>query len=313
MENKEKNFISAIIYVYNAEDRIDGFLKTITEVLENNFEHAEIICVNDSSDDDSLGKIREASIFAKNTSISVVNMSYFHGLEASMNAGMDMAIGGFVSEFDRTNLDFDVDMIMKVYRRSLEGFDIVSAYPDRTTTFTSRLFYGVLNRALSLSYKVNTESFRVLSRRVINRVNSMNRSVPYRKVLYANCGLKTDSLKYEAKKEATHSLDMRQKHYRTDLAIESLILFTDLGYRVSLLMTISMMIISVFMLIYSIITYVSFHPVAGWTTTILFLSIAFLGLFGILTIVVRYLQSLIDLVFRRKRYSFESVEKITKQ
>lgn len=35
MENKEKNFISAVIYVHNAENRIENFLKTIISVEEN--------------------------------------------------------------------------------------------------------------------------------------------------------------------------------------------------------------------------------------------------------------------------------------
>ena len=63
---------------------------------------------------------------------------------------------------------------------------------------------------------------------------------------------------------------------------------------------------------YSAVIYATSNPVAGWTTTILFLSVAFFGLFGILTIVVKYLQLLVDLVFKRKHYSFESIEKLTK-
>ena len=45
---------------------------------------------------------------------------------------------------------------------------------------------------------------------------------------------------------------------------------------------------------------------------ILFLSMAFFGLFGILTIIVKYLQLLISLNFKRKQYCFESIEKLTK-
>ena len=54
------------------------------------------------------------------------------------------------------------------------------------------------------------------------------------------------------------------------------------------------------------------HPVAGWTTTILFLSVVFFGLFAILTVIIKYLQIIVDLVFKRKHYSFESIEKLTK-
>ena len=102
MKNKEKNFISAVIYVHNAENRVKRFLNMIIRVLENNFEHSEVICVNDCSQDNSLQIIKNTSTVAKSTSVSVLNMSYFHGRELAMNAGMDLAIGDFVLEFDNT-------------------------------------------------------------------------------------------------------------------------------------------------------------------------------------------------------------------
>ena len=65
MENKEKNFISAVVYVHNAQERIKKFLETIIAVLENNFEHTEIICVNDYSDDFSVERIKETAQILK--------------------------------------------------------------------------------------------------------------------------------------------------------------------------------------------------------------------------------------------------------
>lgn len=312
MVNKEKNFASAVIYVHNAEKTIAKFLGTIIEVMQLNFEHSEIICVNDASDDSSIGKIKKVSEVASTTSVSVVNMSYFHGLELAMNAGVDMAIGDFVFEFDNTNPDFDRNVIMQIYCRSLEGYDIVSATPDRKEKFTSRLFYKVFDRFSDIKYKMTTESFRVLSRRVINRISSMNKTIPYRKVLYAGCGLKTDNVKYKVLTDNCSEHDKREKSYRTDLAVDTLILFTEVGYRFSMVMTVLMMLVSIFMIVYSIVVYAASNPVAGWTTTILFLSVAFFGLFGVLTIIVKYLQLLVNLVFKRKHYSFESIEKLTK-
>lgn len=88
-------------------------------------------------------------------------------------------------------------------------------------------------------------------------------------------------------------------------------MFTDLGYKFSVIMTFLMMLMAAFMLIYSVAVYLTSNPVAGWTTTILFLSVAFFGLFGILAIVIKYLQILLELIFKRKQYSFESIEKLT--
>ena len=312
MINKEKNFVSAIIYIHNTEKSVELFLTKIIEVMENNFENSEIICVNDSSDENSISAIKRTSEVATTTSVSVINMSYFHGLELSMNAGMDMAIGDFVFEFDNTNLDFDTDTIMKVYRRALEGYDIVSASADKKEKTSSRLFYKVFERYSDNTGKMCTESFRVLSRRVLNRIGAMNKSTPYRKVVYTSCGLKTDNIKYKVVNNISATSDKKEDRFRKKLAIDSLILFTSMGYSFAKMMTIFMMLVSAFMIVYSIVVYATSSPTAGWTTTILFLSFVFFGLFGILTIIIKYLQLLVELVFKRKQYSFESIEKFTK-
>lgn len=312
MKNKEKNFVSAVIYVHNAENRIEKFLDVIIKVMENNFEHSEIICVNDCSDDESVSVIKKVSKRASSTSVSVINMSFFHGLELAMDAGMDLAIGDFVFEFDNTNLDFEPEMIMKIYLHSLTGFDIVSASPNKRERLSSRVFYKVFDRFSDLSYHMTTESFRILSRRVINRISSMNKTIPYRKAIYAGSGLKSANIKYDVVRAGNRQKDSKENRYRASLAVDTLILFTEVGYRFSFWMTSIMMLISVFMLAYTLIVYFIGHPIEGWTTTVLFLSVAFLGLFGILTIIVKYLQIIVDMVFKRKHYNFESIEKLTK-
>ena len=314
MNNKEKNFVSAVLYVHNAENSIRQFLKTILSTLEECFEYSEVICVNDASSDASIEMIKEISKTAEGVSVSVLHMSYFHGVELAMNAGVDLSIGDFVFEFDSTEMDFDASQIMRVYKKALEGYDIVSATPEKKQKISSKIFYYVFNKYANYAHKTNTERFRVLSRRVINRVSSMNKSIPYRKAVYANCGLKATNLLYPVIAQTKNAVkgDRTEKKYRRNLAVDALILFTDVGYRFSIGMTLCMMLITIFMVCYSVMIYLTSNPVAGWTTTILFLSVVFFGLFGVLTIIIKYLQILIDLVFKRSRYSFEGVEKLTK-
>lgn len=309
--NKDEVFISAILYVHNDEKSIDKFLTKIIHVFEDNFSNSEIICVNDCSDDNSAAIIRETSLLAKTTSISIVNLSYFHGLELAMNAGMDLSIGDFVFEFDNIHAQFDDSLIMQVYQRSREGFDIVSASPTQKEKLSSRIFYKVFNHFSNGSYRMTTETFRLLSRRVINRISSMNRSIPYRKAVFAESGLKTDNIRYQGNVGTKTNSDKKEKRYRIGLAADSLILFTELGYRFSMTMTAIMMMVAAFMIIYSVVAYLVIHPIEGWTTTILFLSVAFLGLFGILTIIIKYLQIILNLVFKRTQYVYESIEKLT--
>jgi len=310
--NKEKNFVSAIVYVRNAEKHIGDFLSVVAKALTENFEHSEIICVNDASFDNSVQLIRD---FSKDRDdlpeITILNMSFFHGLEVAMNAGCDLAIGDFVFEFDTPVVDYDSSEIMNVYRKSLEGFDVVSASADRKERGSSKLFYKIFDKYTDLSYKMHTETFRIISRRMINRVLSMNHSVPYRKALYAGSGLKSANIVYQpltgAKQEP---LKKEEKKYRKGLATDSLILFTKVGYSASFALTIFMMAVAIIVAVYSVIIFAVGHPVEGWTTTILFFAVAFFGLFAILTIVLKYLQVLVDLIFKRKKYNFEGIEKL---
>lgn len=312
VNGKEKNFVSAVLYVHNAEDRIAEFLRTVGEVLEANFEKSEIVCVNDFSSDESVHRIREVSGNFGATCVSILNMSSFHGVELAMTAGVDLAIGDFVFEFDSPLLDFAPDEIMRVYRKSLEGFDIVSASPDRSRRASSSLFYLVFNRFSHLNYKMTTERFRILSRRVINRVQSMNRAMPYRKPVYAACGLKSENVRYEASRTVRWKDDSFTRNYRKSLAVDSMIIFTDLGYRASMFITSAMLLFTMAVGVYSFVFYALRNPVPGWTSTLLFLSVCMTFIFMILTVMLKYLQVIVNLVFKKTRYSFESIEKLTK-
>lgn len=313
MVNKEKSFVSAVVYVHNDEKRIKDFLEMLINTLETNFEHSEIICVNDFSSDDTCNIIKEVSNSAKLTTVTVLNMSYFHGKEIAMNAGMDLAIGDFVFEFDYTVMDYEESLIMEVYKKSLQGFDIVSASPNRRQSLASKIFYKAYDHFTDVSTGLHSETFRVLSRRVINRIDAMNKTTPFRKAVYAACGLKTDVMVYDTKPvKVKGKVGKQEKHYNRTLAIDSLILFTNVGYRFSKFMTALMMIVSLIMTVYAVVVYFASNPVQGWTTTIIFFSLAFFGLFAILTIIIKYLQIIVNLVFKRKTYSFESIEKLTK-
>ena len=62
--------------------------------------------------------------------------------------------------------------------------------------------------------------------------------------------------------------------------------------------------------IYTVVIYCSGRPVAGWTTTMLILSGGFLGVFVILTILIRYVSMILKLTMQRQPYLTESVEKL---
>ena len=45
--NKEKNFVSCVLYLHNDGAHIRDFLNTVCGTMEEHFEKYEIVCVND--------------------------------------------------------------------------------------------------------------------------------------------------------------------------------------------------------------------------------------------------------------------------
>ena len=168
--SKEHNFVSAVIYVRNNADTIKGMLEHVHTNFEKMFEQYEIICVNDGSTDESENIIKN---MAKeyDCAISLVNMGYTQGVELSMNAGEDLAIGDFIFEFDRAIVTWNDDMMEQIYRKMQEGYDIVSACPTSGIKASSKIFYSIFNKASHSANKLKTESFRLISRRAIKKMN----------------------------------------------------------------------------------------------------------------------------------------------
>ncbi len=305
---KEKNFISSVVYVNNDEARIADFLTMLYDFFDANFSKFEIICVDDSSSDNSASLIKQTAA-NMNGRVTLLNMSYFQGLEAAMNAGIDLAIGDFVFEFDSCFPCFPVDTIRKVYDKCLEGHDIVAAKATKQR-ITSRIFYYIYNHNAITQYRLESETFRILSRRAINRIHSISTYVPYRKAIYANCGLKLFSVPYQGIEVDHGSFSKRQRLSRRTNGTNTLILYTDVAYKLSIFMAIIMMLAAIGGAVYTITVYALGHPISGYTTTMLVMTGSFFGVFAILAIILKYLSLLIELVFRKQRYLIESIEKI---
>ncbi len=314
MKMKEKNFVSLVAYVRNDADRVASFLQKISAVLSENFLRYEIILVDDASTDETVERIKEAVDSESGCMVQIIRMSYVQGVEMAMNAGVDLAIGDFVYELDSITFDYDRDLIMKVYQRSLEGYDIVSAVPQGNSRYTSRLFYWIYNNFSSNQYDLQTERFRILSRRAINRIRSLSKTVPYRKALYVNCGLAQDSLKYISNREedSARFAEKEADVFRWRMALDALIIFTDVGYKLALFLSMSMIIGSVLIALYVTFIFVIKQPVSGWASIMWLLSIGFAGTFALAAITIKYLDVIIGLVFKKKSYTFSAIEKITK-
>lgn len=303
MTNKEKNFVSAVVYLHNDGTRAAEFCALLVKELEAHFDQYELVAVDDACTDDTVPLLRQfAATMVK--PLTILHMSLYQGLEAGMNAGLDAAIGDYVYEFDSTRHPYEPFMVFAAYQTALKGNDIVSVCPSRTTG-GSGLFYKVFNASSHSAYKLRTDAFRLVTRRAINRVHASSEHLPYRKAAYAASGLKMADLEFDGVLPNT-------EQGRWNLAMDSLALYTDAGFKASTGITMFMMILALAELLYTVVVFATGHPIEGWTTTMLVLTVGFAGLFAVLTILVKYLSLLLDLTFKKQKYLVESIEKIQK-
>lgn len=311
---KEKNFVSCVVYLHNDGAAVKDFMRSICGVMQANFEKFEVVCVNDGCIDDTVEQLNaflEEGQYAR--SVSLINLSFYQGVETAMNAGSDLAVGDFIFEFDRCILDFDEALIMQVYRRALEGYDVVAASPKKGVALSSRIFYGLYNWSTRNRYRIRRERFRVVSRRAVNRVNQMNIYVPYRKAMYMNCGLKTDTIVYDNKNVERRNRNREERGSRSGLAVDTLVIFTDVMEKFSMLVSVVLfgfLLVMFGWIIYSIFSEV--RPVEGWLSLMALMSFGFFMLSVLMTIIFKYLSIILNMSFKKQRYVIEGVEKLTK-
>lgn len=309
---KEKKFISLVVYLHNVEKYIEHFMKTVIKVCESCFQDYEIVCVNDGCTDGTVERLKqyleENQVQAM---VNVIHMSFYQGTESAMNAGRDIAIGDFVYEFDDIFVDYEPDMLIKVYEKMLEGYDIVAAGSKGKMRLTSRIFYALYNRTSRISSKIGPETFRLISRRAINRIKSIGQYIPYRKAMYSNCGLNMATLYYDGVDMKERAKNKKINAERTALALDSFIYFTNVLERLSMIVSGTFLIITIIVGIYIIMDlFNASQPVEGWLSTMGFLALGFFGVFALLTIIIKYLSVILNLIFKRQRYLVADIEKV---
>ncbi len=307
MMEKDKNFISVVVCLNCEKKAVKPFLERVTQQMQERFETYEMIFVNDASKDGSEKVVREfLREMEKAPPTTMIHMSLHQGLELAMQAGVDMAVGDFVYEFDSVYMPWPQELIGKAYERCLKGSDIVAVSPKKNRNPFSAVFYRLFNATSGSKYPLRTDVFRILSRRAINRIRAASDLAPLRKASYAASGLRVEHLSYPGR------AGENKEPMRVAGAVDALVVYTNLAFKVSLCIAGMMLALMLVAVVYTVVVYFggasALEP--GWTTTMLVLTGGFSGVFLILAVVLKYLALLVELVFKKQKYLVESVEKI---
>jgi glycosyltransferase involved in cell wall biosynthesis len=304
---KDQEFISVVLYTHNNQFLIDDTLRRILNFINARFINFEIIVVNDSSIDETKNEIKKFIKENDNSRITLINLAFKHGLETAICVGVDFSVGDFVIELDSPVLSFNENIIFDLYKKSCEGFDIVSLKSYKNRDSSSSFFYFLLNHFSTAKIEYDTEICSILTRRAVNGISKIKDKTKYRKILHNYSGYTKGSLTINLESKIKSSAGFSEK---VKMASDILFSFTDIGYKINLYMTMLFLAISIFIGCYSIYQYLFNEKVIeGWTTIMLFISFSFSGIFILLSIINKYFSIVLKEIRNMPQYTIESIDK----
>jgi glycosyltransferase involved in cell wall biosynthesis len=198
--SKDKISLSVVVPVYKEADNIEPFLNRIVPVLTRIDESNEIIFVLDPSPDETEKNILQFT--ASNKQIKLVKMSRRFGQPAATIAGLAFSKGEKVVVID-VDLQDPPEVIFDLNNKMIEGFDVVYATrrSRKGESWIKKLFanagYRVINSLSDVKIPKNTGDFRIMSRRVVDEICSLNEKHGFLRGLVAYVGFNQTGIFYD--------------------------------------------------------------------------------------------------------------------
>jgi glycosyltransferase involved in cell wall biosynthesis len=176
--------LSIIIPVYNEEGNLEKLYNAVTDVIKQNNYHAEVIFIDDGSEDNTVPIIKTLN------GAKLIQFRKNFGQTAAMSAGIDFATGDVIIPMDG-DLQNDPKDIPKLLAKLEEGYDVVSGWrKDRKDNaikrnLPSRIANGLISKISGVHLHDYGCSLKAYRRDVIKDVKlygEMHRFIP----VYAN-------------------------------------------------------------------------------------------------------------------------------
>ncbi len=196
--------ISVVVPCYNEETVIGLTYRVLSDELRGMTDDYEMIFVNDGSKD---GTLTQLKAFAESDShVKYISFSRNFGKESAMLAGLRYASGDYTAIMD-ADLQHPPELLAEMLAYAQEGYDQVIAQRDRQGdkaigTFLARTYYRLVDRLTDVELTDGIGDFRMLSRKALDALLSMNEYNRFSKGLFSWIGFKEKLIKYENRQRA---------------------------------------------------------------------------------------------------------------
>ena len=269
--------LSIVSPVYMGEKMLEELVRRIHEAIRPLTSDYEIVLVNDCSPDASWKKITE--ICTKDKQVKGINLSRNFGQPYAITAGLSYAKGDYVAVID-CDLQNKPEDLPAMYRKALEGFDVVSARRVvREDTFLKRMSSAIFHKVYDFLSGFETDKavaeFGIYSRKIVNVYCSIPEYSRSFVELIHTLGFKkaTVDVLHDHRLEGKSSYNL----YRLlKLSFNSIISNSNRPLYLAVTLGLIMSLLSFMMAIYNIFAkFIGLNEVEGYTSTIF--SIWFVG------------------------------------
>jgi glycosyltransferase involved in cell wall biosynthesis len=274
---------SLVLPIYNEQAVLPILFHRLDRVLADLDGPAEVILVDDGSDDCSPIILDARS--KTDARYKFIGLSRNFGQQLAMTAGLDAARGDAVILMD-ADLQDPPEVIHQLIAKWCEGFEIV--YARRATRAgeswfklaTANIFYKTMSKLASVEIPRNVGDFRLIDRKALEVFRQMREQDRFVRGMFAWVGFRQTAVEFHRDERGAGETKWPiGKLVR--LAINGLVSFSDAPLRLALWMGGG---VSAFAILYGLYVIISRllteNYVPGWASTIVV--VAFLGGFNML-------------------------------
>jgi len=301
--------LSLVVPVYFEEECIDQFIAETREVLSRLPVRHEYVFVDDGSTDATIEKIRGHA--AQDPRIKLVELSYNHGKQAAVSAGIRYASGDYLLYMD-PDLQDPPEEIPRFLAEIEKGYDLVFGVRRQKqdtwlNTQLSRLFWATLNKFTGLKVPTGLAVMRIFNRAFAERFLCYGEQNRFIEGLFIHIGMKRSTLEI-AQRERFAGVSKFSFRRKMTLAFDAILDYSELPLRIAMRLGLSMSLLSMLsigVIVALKLAFVDFQ--AGWPSMVSALMLGFgLQLF-FLGIAALYIGRIYRETKRRPLYSIRQL------
>ena len=308
-----KKKVSIIIPFYNERENIPIILSELDKIiikLNASYDFEILLMDNNSNDGSSDIAKKELNKFANS---KYFKMSRNFGYQANIKAGYALCTGDVAVVLDSDGED-DPNLIINFLKLWEEGFDVVygirkKRQESKLMSFVRNIFYSFLERFSELKLPRGAGDFRLIDRKVIDRIKKIDEKNLYLRGLISFMGFKQKGIEYDRRKRFKGNSKISIFKY-FDISFSAITSFTKTPLILIFIIGTLVLFLSLILMIFYLILFVIGKVSSPGFTTIILIQLFFFGLFtfmlGIISIYVGYI---LDEVKKRPTYIVEDEKK----